>query len=225
VDGITTFWEKKGGNPGACIRFDTNVLQVDKKKFLEAPQEFKGKSKGEEHGYDTVGAHEGVWAFCDPVAVGASDQYFIVEVDVKGPERSSALFYPQVFVRGYQKFDLKRHGETSSWFQTPNEGGPAYSEQFGKAQRPAQPGDYLMVYRHALVCRLEDKDKWYHFQMGFKVPKDARYRPEVLLLKPYAMWPLGSYSFDNVGLRRVTKAEYDAAKEAGHSIKGYMPTE
>ncbi|OGV63767.1 MAG: hypothetical protein A3K18_35240 [Lentisphaerae bacterium RIFOXYA12_64_32] len=220
-DGITTFWETKG-NPRGCLRFDTSVLQVDKKKFLENPDAVQGKSQGGQ--YDTVGAHEGVWAFCAPIEVRDGDQYFIVEADVKGPERSTPLFYPQVFIRGYQKFDSQRDAGTSSWFQTPHEGGPAYSEQFGKEQRPAVEGDCLMVYRHALVCRLTEAEKWEHFEMAFKMPKEKKYRPDVLLLKVYAMWPLGNYCFDNVKLTRASKEDYDAAKKKGHSIKGFMPT-
>ena len=29
MDGITTRWDRKGGNPGACLKLDTSVLQVD----------------------------------------------------------------------------------------------------------------------------------------------------------------------------------------------------
>ena len=222
MDGVTTFWERKAGRPGACLRFDPNVQQKDKKAFLENPEAFKGKGKGGQ--YSTVGAHEGVWAFSQPITVAKDDRYFLIEADVKGPAKSTALFYPQVFIRGYQKFDAKRDAGTSSWFQTPHEGGPAYSEQFGKGQRPAHEGDYLMVYRHSLVCRLPDAGTWYHYRMGVKVPTMKKYRPDVLLLKLYAMWPLGDYFFDNISLRRVSKTEYDAAKRKGHSIKGFMPT-
>ena len=221
ADGITTFWSKDG-NPGGCLKLDTSVLQVDKKKFLENPDEFKGPSKGGQ--YQTVGAHEGVWAFSWPVEIGPEDRYFIIEVDVNGPAKSTSLFYPQVFVRGYQKFDPRRDEGTSSWFQTPHAAGPAYSEQFGKAQRPAKPGDFLMVYRHSLVCRIAKPGTWEHYQMGVKLPTMKKYRPDVVLLKAYAMWPLGAYYFDNLTFRRATKAEYDAARRKGHSIKGFMPT-
>jgi len=221
MDGITTLWAKNGA-PGRCLRLDTSVLQVDKKKFLENPEGFKGKSQGGQ--YSTVGAHEGVWAFCAPVEVTEGDRYFIVEADVNGPAKSTSLFYPQVLVRGYQRFQAKRDAGHSSFFQTPHEGGPAFSEQFGKEQREARESDCLMCYRHSLVCRIATPGKWEHYEMGFKVPTMKKYRPDVLLLKAYAMWPLGNYYFDNVKLRRATKAEYDAAKRKGHSVKGFMPT-
>jgi len=222
VDGLTTFWER-GGKSGRCVRFDTSVQQKDKRAFQRDPQNFKGRSKGGK--YSTVGAHEGVWLWSWPIEVKPTDRYFIIEADVKGPAKSTMLFYPQVLIRGYQKFDLKRHGETSSYFQVPHEGGPAYSEQFGKKQRPAREGDYLMVYRHSLVCRLPAANRWFHFKMGFKIPTIKKYRPDVLLLKLYAMWPLGNYWFDNVTLRRATRAEYDKAKRERHSIKGFLPGE
>ncbi len=222
MDGLTAFWDSKG-NPGHCVRFDTNVQQADKKQKQADPEAFKGKTQGGQ--YSTVGAHEGVWAFPAPVAVLPTDQFFLIEADCMGPEKSSALMYPQVFIRGFRLFDPKKDEGTFSWFQTPHEGGPDFSEQFGKAQRRAQPGDYLMVWRHALVCRNSDANIWEHFRMGLKLPDDPRFRPDVILLKVYAMWPLGEYRFDNVSLRLATREEYEKAKAEGHSIEGFMPLE
>jgi hypothetical protein len=222
MDNLTAFWDAKG-NPGHCVRFDTNVQQADKKQKQADPEAFKGKTQGGQ--YNTVGAHEGVWAFPAPVAVLPTDQYFLIEADCMGPEKSSALMYPQVFIRGFKLFDPKKDEGTFSWFQTPHEGGPDFSEQFGKAQRRAQPGDYLMVWRHALVCRNSDANIWEHYRMGLKLPDDPRFRPEVILLKVYAMWPLGEYRFDNLTLRLATREEYEKAKGEGHSIEGFMPLE
>jgi len=219
VDGLVTSWTR-GGNPGHCVHFDTNVQQKDKRAFHADPTKFKGKSKGGK--YSTVGAHEGVWVFSAPIKIDARDRYFILEADVKGPARSSELFYPQVFVRGYQKFDPKRDTGSSSYFQTPHANGPAFSEMFGKAQRKAHDGDYLMVYRNSLVCRLPGPGKWFHYRMGIKLPSMKKYRPDVILLKPYAMWPLGDYYFDNIVLKRATKAEYNDARRHKHSVKGFL---
>jgi len=219
ADGITSFWGRTGGNPGGCLRFVTDVQQSAKRTHLAGkPTPAKPGTGGQ---YSTVGAHEGVWAFCSPISVEPDDRYFIIEAEVKGPARSTRIFYPQVFVRGYQRYSAKRHGETSGYFHTPHERGKAFSEVFGKAQRPAVAGDLIMVYRHALVCRLAEPGKWSHFRMGIRLPSPARYRPDVLLLKPYAMWPLGEYRFDNIVLRRCTKAEYDEAKKKGHSAEAF----
>ena len=218
LDGLTCSWDKQGGNPGRCLRLDSSVQQSDKKQHQADPAKSRGKTKGGQ--YSTVGAHEGVWAFSAPVPMKPDDRYFIVEADVKGPE-SSGLFYPQLLIRGYQKFDAERDGGTSSWFQTPHEGGAAYSEQFGEKQRLAREGDYLMVYRAGLVCRIPAPGEWHHFRMGLRLPGNKKYRPDVLLLKAYAMWPLGDYYFDNIRMHRATKAEYDAAKARRHSIKGF----
>jgi len=224
-DGLTQFWQNHGGNPGACLRLDTSALQVDKKKLEVEGAAAAGKGRGRGGQYDTVGAHEGAWAFSQPVQLQASDQYFILEADVNGPAKSSVLFRPLVFIRGYKKYDPQKDAGTSTWFQTPLADGPAYSEQFGKEQRAAKDGDFLMVYRSTLFCRLPEPGKWFHFELGFQLPPTVASRPEVLLLKPYAFWPLGSYYFDNIILRRATKAEFQAAQERGHSIKGFMPTE
>jgi len=225
MDGLTTLWDRKEGNPGACIKLDTSVLQVDKKTFLEAPETFEGKSEGGK--YATVGAHEGVWVFSAPIPVKDGQRFFILKADVKGPAKSTTLFYPQVFVRGFQRYDAEKHHDhkgASSFFYVPHEGGPAFSEQFGKEQRKAHEGDYLMSYRHSLVCRLTGPDKWHHFEMGIKLPKMKKFIPDVFLLKCYAMWPLGAYFFDNVTMRPCTEDEYRQARFKGHSIKGFMPT-
>jgi len=222
MDALTTFWEAKG-KPGFCLRFDTHVQQADKKQQQAAPEAFKGKTEGGQ--YNTVGAHEGVWAFPAPVPVLPTDQFFIIEADCMGPEKSSALMYPQVLIRGFRQFDPKKDEGTFSWFQTPHEGGPDFSEQFGKAQRRAQPGDYLMIWRHALVCRNSAPNLWEHYRMGLKLPDDPRFRPDVILLKAYAMWPLGEYRFDNLSLRLASREEYERIKAEGHSIEGFMPLE
>ncbi|MBT4820607.1 MAG: hypothetical protein HON70_33165, partial [Lentisphaerae bacterium] len=146
---------------------------------------------------------------------------------VRGPAKSTTLFYPQVFVRGFQEYNPEKHRDhrgASSFFHVPHEGGPAFSEQFGKGQRKTHEGDYLMSYRHSLVCRLTGPDKWHHFEMGIKLPKMKKFIPDVFLLKCYAMWPLGEYFFDNVKMRPCTEDEYRKARFKGHSIKGFMPT-
>jgi hypothetical protein len=222
MDGLTTFWEAKG-NPGSCLRLDTNVQQADKKRQQADPEGFKGKTQGDQ--YATVGAHEGVWAFPAPIPVLPTDQYFLIEVDCMGPAKSSSLMYPQVLIRGFRQFDPEKDAGTFSWFQTPHEGGPDFSEQFGKAQRRAQPGDYLMIWRHALVCRNSAPSIWEHYRLGLKLPDDPRFRPDTILLKAYAMWPLGEYRFDNLSMRVASREEYEKAKAEGHSIEGFMPLE
>jgi hypothetical protein len=245
LDGLTAKWSQKG-HPGRCLEIDTSVLQVDKERFLKEigqadklskndtltdgaidtskAEDFE-RSKGGQ--YATVGAHEGVWAFAKPIPVAPGDEYFVVEVDCLGPAKSTPLFYPQVFVRGFQKFDPKKDAGRSSWFYVPHAGGPAFSEQFGSddQRRRARIGDYLMVYRHSLVCRNKAPNIWEHYRMAFELPKEKRFRPDVLLLKAYAMWPLGVYRFDNLRLRSVDRAEFEKISKQGHSIEGFMPTE
>jgi hypothetical protein len=121
VDNLTTFWDSHG-HPGRCIRFDTSVQQVDRRALEKAIREAghaqqagarrHRRSKGNQ--YRTVGAHEGVWLFSRPISIKPDDRYFIIEADVLGPARSSWLFYPQVFMRGYRKFDPKKDAGASS---------------------------------------------------------------------------------------------------------------
>ena len=54
---------------------------------------------------------------------------------------------------------------------------------------------------------------------AFKLPSIKKFRPERILIKPYAFWPSGHYRFDNLSLRRATKAEVDAVNAQMPSIK------
>lgn len=213
VDGLTVT-VSKDGNPGRCLLFDTAVLQKDKKTFQEAPDQYKGPGQGGQ--YSTVGAHEGVWVFSQPVDLKKNDDCFVITADVKADVRS----VPMVLIRGFSLVTEEQAGKNNSIFQTPHAGGPAYSEQFGpeKDRRDSQAGDYLQVWRHTLVCRITEINQWQHFEMGFSLPKEKRFRPQRVWLKPYAYWPLGKYQFDNVTLRRATREEVSEINKKRPSI-------
>ena len=223
IDGLTAIWDTDG-NPGRCLLFDTAVFQKDKKTWKVDESAYKGPSKGGQ--YDTVGAHEGVWAYALPIDLTPEDSYFVIECDVMGSAKSSELFYPMVLIRGFNLVTEEKAGKDSSWFHTYHKDGPAYSEMFGPDElyRPSKAGDYLMVYRHTLACRLSVTNKWEHFAMGFKLPaKDMkRFRPQRLLIKPYAFWPNGKYRFDNIILRRSTKEEMNEINAKRKSIKEFQ---
>ena len=218
IDGIASLWGKDG-NPGRCLTFDTTVLQKDKKLFKTDEKAYKGPSKGGQ--YDAVGAHEGVWAYSEPIDLHKGDLYFIIACDVKSPVKASELCYPMVLIRGFNKVTAEKAGKDSSWFHTYHKGGPAYSEMFGPDNlfRPSKEGDYLMVYRHTLACRTIKLNEWQHFEMGFKLPSMPKFYPERLLLKPYAFWPAAIYHFDNITLRRATAEEVKAVNNARQSIR------
>ena len=223
IDGLTAIWDTKG-HPGRCLLFDTTVQQKDKKTWQADESAYKGPSKGGQYG--TVGAHEGVWAYALPIDLTPQDSYFVIECDVMASEKSSELFYPMVLIRGFNLVTEEKAGQDSSWFHTYHKDGPAYSEMFGpeKLYRPSRAGDYQMIYRHTLVCRISAPNQWEHFAMGFKLPsKDmARFRPQRLLIKPYAFWPSGKYRFDNLILRRSTKEEMQEINSKRKSIKEFQ---
>ncbi|MFA6931827.1 MAG: hypothetical protein WCT05_16005 [Lentisphaeria bacterium] len=202
VDGLTVSYGKDG-NPGHCVIFDTAVLQKDKKAYKEDPTSYQGPGKGGQ--YSTVGAHEGVWVFSQPIDLRKDDECFVITADVK----ADVIAAPMVLIRGFALVTTEQAGKNNSIFQIPHAGGPAYSEQFGPEsnRRDSQAGDYLQVWRHTLVCRITKVNEWQHFEMGFPLPKEKRFRPQRIWLKPYAYWPLGNYQFDNVTLRRSTREE------------------
>ena len=70
-----------------------------------------------------------------------------------------------------------------------------------------------------LFCRNPQVKQWRRFEVGFKLPSIKKFRPERILIKPYAFWPSGNYRFDNLSLRRATKAEVEAVNAQMPSIK------
>ncbi len=206
-DGLTSIWDKEKQR----LLLDTTVLQADKKAFEKDPTHQK-KAKGGK--YATVGAHEGAWLFARPIEIKTDHRYFILEVDVSGP-KSQGIFFPKVLLRGFERVSKGEAGKHSSFFHKHFEDLPAFSEQFGSKEqhRPSAEGEFLMNYRHTLHCRLKEDGVPQHFVLAFKLPKTKRYRPDVLLVKPYAYWPLGKYIFDSVRLRSCSKEEYNAARK------------
>jgi hypothetical protein len=221
LDRISAKWSDKG-HPGKCLLLDTAVAQKDKKKFAGTPEQY-APSQGNGQ-YDVVGAHEGAWGYAPPYKVKEEDTWFILSCDCKACAVSTELFYPQILIRGFQKVTEANAGKNSSWFHEYFGNGTAYSEVFGKdsQRRASRAGDFLMVYRHSMACRISQADTWLHFEMGFKLPADRRHRPERLLFKPYACWPAGIYCFDNLSLRSATKEEAMEVNSRRPSIRNFQ---
>jgi len=102
-DNLTQFWTS-GGNPGKCIRMDTDVYDDEVMNWRKqiaagadparAPQ--KTPTKGTK--YDTIGGLRGVHYRSDPIPVEPGVTYRVT-VDVKG--KSAGIFFPKCFVKGY----------------------------------------------------------------------------------------------------------------------------
>ena len=221
-DGHTARWETSGGNPGRCLLLDTTVLTVDKKLIDADIEAFEKRGRSNAKGqYDTVGAHQGAWAYAAPIDVKPDDTWFILSADVWADQPSSELFAPLVLIRGFRKITAETAGEDTTWFHEHYKDGIGYSDVFGSKniQRASREGDYLQVYRKTLFCRNPQIKQWRHFEVGFKLPSIKKFRPERILIKPYAFWPSGHYRFDNLSLRRATKAEVEAVNANMPSIK------
>ena len=221
-DGHTARWETSGGNPGRCLLLDTTVLTVDKKLIDADIEAFEKRGRSNAKGqYDTVGAHQGAWAYAAPIDVKPDDTWFILSADVWADQPSTELFMPLILIRGFQKITAENAGQNSSWFHEHYKDGVGYSDVFGSKdlRRESREGDYLQVYRKTLFCRNPQIKQWRHFEVGFKLPSIKKFRPERILIKPYAFWPSGHYRFDNLSLRRATKAEVDAVNAQMPSIK------
>ena len=221
-DGHTARWETSGGNPGRCLLLDTTVLTVDKKLIDADIEAFEKRGRSNAKGqYDTVGAHQGAWAYAAPIDVKPNDTWFILSADVWADQPSSELFAPLVLIRGFHKITTETAGQDTTWFHEHYKDGIGYSDVFGSKdlQRASREGDYLQVYRKTLFCRNPQIKQWRHFEVGFKLPSIKKFRPERILIKPYAFWLSGHYRFDNLSLRRATKAEVEAVNANMPSIK------
>ena len=221
-DGHTARWETSGGNPGRCLLLDTTVLTVDKKLIDADIEAFEKRGRSNAKGqYDTVGAHQGAWAYAAPIDVKPDDTWFILSADVWADQPSSELFAPLVLIRGFHKITTETAGQDTTWFHEHYKDCIGYSDVFGSKdlQRASREGDYLQVYRKTLFCRNPQIKQWRHFEVGFKLPSIKKFRPERILIKPYAFWPSGHYRFDNLSLRRATKAEVEAVNANMPSIK------
>lgn len=223
-DGITQLWDDKG-YPHKCLLVDTSVLQKDKKRFIECEEEYRkhGKSKGGQ--YDVVGAHEGAWGYPPPIDLKPDDDWFILSADVWTHASSSELFFPQILVRGFTEVTEVHDDDAAVWFHEYYKDGHGYEDVFGSKDLIRKPriGDWRQVYRHAMACRCSVAKQWRHFELGFHLPKMKKFRPTRLLLKCYAIWPAGEYRFDNISLRRATKAEADEANARRPSIREVVP--
>jgi len=209
VDGLTAIWSQDGKD-GRCVAFDTSVQQSDKKSMQTAGGKAPAtRSTGGQ--YDTVGAHEGCWVFSSPIDLKPGDKYFILEADVWSSVAGGEAL---IFLRGFQLITEETAGKNNSFFQTPFPGGPAYSEQFGpeSQRRDSKAGDYLMVHRGTMHCKITASNQWLHFKQGFNLTKNPSFKKiNRLWLKPYAYWPLGIYKFDNIVFRRATLEEINSA--------------
>ena len=221
-DGFTARWEKDSGNPGRCLLLDTTVLTIDKKLIDADIEAFEKRGRSNAAGqYDTVGAHQGAWAYAAPIDIKPDDSWFILSADVWADQPSTELFAPLVLIRGFRKITAETAGEDTTWFHEHYKDGIGYSDVFGSKdlQRASREGDYLQVYRKTLFCRNPRIKQWRHFEVGFKLPSIKKFRPERILIKPYAFWPSGHYRFDNIVFRRATKEEAEAANKNLPSIK------
>ncbi len=220
-DGLTARWETSGGHPGRCLLLDTTILKTDKKLMDENPEAFEKKGRGKGGQYDTVGGSQGAWAYAAPIDVKPDDTWFILSADVWSTEPSSEICAPLVLIRGFRKITAETAGQDTTWFHEHFKDGVGYSDVFGSKdiQRASKEGDYLQVYRKTMFCRNPQIKQWRHFEVGFKLPSIKKFRPDRILIKPYAFWPSGHYRFDNLVLRRATQAEVETVNKNIPSIK------
>ncbi len=224
-DGFTARWEKDSGNPGRCLLLDTTVLTIDKKLIDADIEAFEKRGRSNASGqYDTVGAHQGAWAYAAPIDIKPDDSWFILSADVWADQPSTELFAPLVLIRGFRKITAETAGEDTTWFHEHYKDGIGYSDVFGSKdlQRASREGDYLQVYRKTLFCRNPRINQWRHFEVGFKLPSIKKFRPERILIKPYAFWPSGNYRFGNTVFRRATKEEVEAVNKNLPSNKAVL---
>jgi hypothetical protein len=211
-DNLTVYWHDDP-DMGKCIRMDTDVYRAEWEEHRKNPDIPMKKTPTTGTRYNTVGGTAGVAVYSRPIPV-EQDAYYLVEYDIKGQGE------PFVFVKGFWKCaaeDLAAQGEKI--FFRPFDDGPSFSLMAmgtsGEERRAPRPGDYIQSYRRRVVARFPDDDKegWRHFKSVIHF--EPRHHVELVMLELYAFWPPGDYYFDNVSMKRVTKAyadEYEAER-------------
>jgi len=204
-DNLTVYWETSGVQ-GRCIRMDTDVYRSEWEEHRKHPDVPMVKTPTTGTRYNTVGGTAGVAVYSRPIPV-EPDGYYLVAFDVRGKGE------PFMFIKGFWKCgpqDLHKMGK--KMFFKPFKPGPSYSLMAmgtsGEEKRDAHPGDYIQCYRRRLVARISKREEWRHFKTVLHF--EAARHIEVVLLELYAFWPPGDFYFDNVRMKRVTKAEADA---------------
>jgi len=107
IDNLTTFYEKTGGNPGRCLRVNTDVLDDQAMEWKQAVRNGADFRKPPERKptkppkYDTIAGLHGVHYHSDPIPIKRGVIYRVT-VDLKGPEGA------KVFTKGYAAFEATR---------------------------------------------------------------------------------------------------------------------
>jgi hypothetical protein len=173
VDGQTTFWDAAGGDPGRCLRINTDVYHDEwvawQKKIKEGavaadappPTPTKGAK------YDTVAGIYGVAYDSDPIPVVPGKAY---KVSLSYRAATEDFFFPKLFIRGWAKVN----GEDRVVYDA-----------------------YL-----ALRAKTGGK-QWESNVRIVEIPADLKVKIEYVKLKLYAYWPPGTYFFDNVSFKEV----------------------
>ena len=111
IDNLTTFWERDS-KTGRGLLVDTDVLEDEVmawRKRLAAGADFRKPPKKtrptRRQQYKTIGATYGIHFESDPIPVKRGVIYRL-SADVKG--RTTDLFFPKIFVKGYAPFGKTR---------------------------------------------------------------------------------------------------------------------
>lgn len=182
LDNLTLFWEAKAGPTGKCIRMDTDVIQKEVHRRMEAliadpdaPRWTKTPTRPPK--YDTAAGLEGVMFYSDPIPVEKGKFYRML---VDAMARTKGV--PMMFVRGY-----------------------------GMAKTAKGKQVKKKLYDTYVSCRFTTQGRWQHFEQNF-CPTDRTPAVTEIRVMLYAYWPPGLYYWDNVAIAEVPESEAAALR-------------
>lgn len=167
MDNLSTFWAAGGADvekaraegkklDGKCLKIDTDVYLKEweeQQKSMEPGKPGASRPKTPTKGdkYDTVAGTKGVAVHSDEIEVKPGASYKL-SVSAKGSVKSTDLFFPKVFVKGYADVNGEprevyntylacRIGEVDKW--------AAFERVFGPTKRtPAVKKMKVMIYAY-----------------------------------------------------------------------------
>jgi len=192
LDGLCTFWVRRPGGKGRCIKLNTDVLQRQawqwwtKWRAGAPPQQAPEPLPTKPPYYDTVAGVEGVHYYSDYLPIKPGRRYRLACW-----QKAAVGSNSKIFVKGYALLPT------------------------AKSDKPVR----REVWRTYLKCNNTTGD-WQEFALTFTVRKDfkpvVKYAPDgkrrsypvrlrwvrVIL---YAYWPPGQYYFDDVKLEELVQ--------------------
>ena len=196
LDGLTAFYTevKRNGKKAKVLKIDTDVLETEfhaRTKKLQAGTKEAAPLKTpvpQNKQYSTIGATYGISVWTDKPIKVKKDNWYFFSAEFLG--RSSGMFFPKIFIKGYGKGEYKKLDNNLKWVKAEN-----------------MAGEKAVLYHTYLAMRNdENSGKWKKFSMVIN-PTMRNKAVEDIGIQIYTYWPRGTFYYDNIVFREATDKE------------------